>query len=139
MDWITNLLLPGDKLFGIDWHVWKVVGWSGNLIFFSRFMVQWYATEKKKQVVVPTAFWWLSLLGTMLLLSYALCYTRDSVFIFAYAFAWIPYMRNLVIHYRHLDAHISCPTCEKDCPPQAHFCQACGTSLSEADTAPPSG
>ena len=137
MDWITNLLLPGGKLFGIDWHVWKVVGWSGNLIFFSRFMVQWYATEKRKQVVVPTAFWWLSLLGTMLLLSYALCYTRDSVFIFAYAFAWIPYMRNLVIHYRHLDAHIRCPKCEKDCPPQAHFCQACGTRLSEADAAPP--
>lgn len=133
MDWITNLLLPGGNLFGIDWHVWKVVGWSGNLIFFSRFMVQWYATEKRKQVVVPTAFWWLSLLGTMLLLSYAFCHTRDSVFIFAYAFAWIPYMRNLVIHYRHLDAHIECPKCQQNCPPHSNFCHACGTRLVAAD------
>ena len=84
MDWIKSLLLPGGNFLGIEWHVWKVIGWSGNAIFFSRFMVQWYATEKRKQVVVPTAFWWLSLMGTMLLLSYALFYTRDSVFIFAY-------------------------------------------------------
>lgn len=130
MDWINNVLAPGGKLFGIEWHVWKVIGWSGNAIFFSRFMVQWYATEKRKQVVVPTAFWWLSLLGTMILLSYALFYTRDSVFIFAYAFAWIPYMRNLVIHYRHLGAHITCPNCEIESPPQANFCHACGSRLS---------
>ena len=92
-------------------------------------MVQWYATEKRKQVVVPTAFWWLSLMGTMLLLSYALFYTRDSVFIFAYAFAWIPYMRNLVIHYRHLDAHVNCPKCEVECPPHSKFCHDCGAAL----------
>jgi lipid-A-disaccharide synthase-like uncharacterized protein len=131
MDWFSNLIAPGGKLFGIEWHVWKVIGWSGNAIFFSRFMVQWYATEKRKQVVVPTAFWWLSLLGTMILLSYALFYTRDSVFIFAYAFAWIPYMRNLVIHYRHMDAHVTCPKCESECPPQANFCCNCGTKVSE--------
>ena len=57
----------------------------------------------------------------------------------AYAFAWIPYMRNLVIHYRHLDAHITCPKCEVDCPPQARFCQVCGARLSQVDTEPPTG
>ena len=129
MNWINSVLFPGGNLLGIEWHVWKVVGWSGNAIFFSRFMVQWYATEKRKQVVVPTAFWWLSLLGTMILLSYALFHTRDSVFIFAYAFAWIPYMRNLVIHYRHQDAHITCSNCKVACPPQSNYCQSCGTKL----------
>ena len=131
MDSIKSVLLPGGNFLGIEWHVWKVIGWSGNAIFFSRFMVQWYATEKRKQVVVPTAFWWLSLLGTMLLLSYALFYTRDSVFIFAYLFAWIPYMRNLVIHYRHLDAHITCPKCENECPPHSVYCHACGLKLTQ--------
>jgi hypothetical protein len=29
--------------------VWKVLGWLGNTAFFSRFLVQWYATEKKKE------------------------------------------------------------------------------------------
>src|SRR5206468_2240792 len=80
-----------DKLLGIDWSVWKVVGWLGNLVFFSRFFVQWYATEKLRRVVVPTAFWWLSLIGSVLLLIYSLR-QRDSVFIFAYAFTWIPYI-----------------------------------------------
>ena len=106
---MDSLLFPGGKFLGIEWHVWKVVGWLGNAVFFSRFVVQWYATEKRKQVVVPSAFWWLSLSGSLLLLAYALFYQKDSVFIFAYAFTWIPYIRNLIIHRRHKNAHILCP------------------------------
>lgn len=129
MDWLTNLLWHEGKLLGIEWHFWKVIGWLGNAVFFSRFFVQWYATEKLKRVVVPTAFWWLSLIGSLLLLSYAVCYRRDSVFIFAYAFTWIPYIRNLVIHHRHAEAHTTCPSCETSCPPHSNFCFACGTRL----------
>ena len=117
------------RFLWIEWHFWKVVGWLGNAVFFSRFFVQWYATEKKKRVVVPTSFWWLSLAGGLLLLSYALFYQRDSVFIFAYAFTWIPYIRNLIIHYRHEDAHLDCAGCGNSCPPQSKFCGACGTRL----------
>jgi lipid-A-disaccharide synthase-like uncharacterized protein len=126
---LTNLIWHDGKLFGIQWSVWKVVGWTGNAVFFSRFFVQWYATEKRKQVVVPTAFWWLSLAGSLLLLSYALFKQRDSVFIFAYAFTWIPYIRNLIIHYRHKQAHLHCPGCSVLCPPHSKFCYACGISL----------
>lgn len=128
MDWLTNLLWPGGKFLGIEWHPWKVVGWAGNAVFFSRFFVQWWATERRGRVVVPVTFWWLSLLGSGLLLSYAL-YRRDSVFIFAYAFTWIPYIRNLVIHRRHEEAHVACPQCKTSCPPQARFCHACGSRL----------
>lgn len=129
MDWLRNLLLPDGSLLGIEWNVWKVVGWTGNAVFFSRFFVQWYVTERKKQVVVPVAFWWLSLAGAVLLFSYALFYRQDSVFIFAYAFTWIPYVRNLVIHRRHLRGYLSCPACGASCPPPASFCMACGTRL----------
>src|SRR3954471_9635766 len=113
MDWLEHLLYRNGSFLGIEWGWWKVIGWLGNLIFFSRFIVQWYATEKRKQVVVPLAFWWLSLTGSLLLLSYALFYQRDSVFIFAYAFTWIPYIRNLVIHRRHAEAHTNCPKCDE--------------------------
>lgn len=126
---MDSLFFPGGKFFGIEWHVWKVVGWLGNAVFFSRFVVQWYATEKRKQVVVPSAFWWLSLTGSLLLLAYALFYQKDSVFIFAYAFTWIPYIRNLIIHRRHKNAHILCTDCELNCPPQSNFCLNCGTPL----------
>ena len=134
MDWLTNLIWHDGKLFGIEWSVWKVVGWVGNLVFFSRFLVQWYATEKLKRVVVPTLFWWLSLTGSLLLLIYSVR-QKDSVFIFAYAFTWIPYIRNLIIHRRHKEAHLDCQGCGSVCPPQSNYCFACGARLSgESET-----
>ena len=39
------------KFFWVEWHFWKVIGWLGNIVFFSRFIVQWIATEKRKRVV----------------------------------------------------------------------------------------
>jgi lipid-A-disaccharide synthase-like uncharacterized protein len=134
MDWLTNLIWHDGKLFGIEWNFWKVIGWLGNAVFFSRFFVQWYATERLKRVVVPTAFWWLSLLGSLLLLSYAWFGKHDSVFIFAYAFTWIPYIRNLIIHQRHKEAHLDCPGCGKVCPPNSNFCFACGSRLAVSET-----
>ena len=131
-----DLLFPDGKLLGIDWSVWKAVGWLGNLVFFSRFFVQWYATEKLKRVVVPTAFWWLSLTGSLLLLIYSL-HQRDSVFIFAYLFTWIPYIRNLVIHRRHADAHLHCGGCGASCPPHSNFCAACGAALAATEVHAP--
>src|SRR5580704_1301843 len=136
MDWLTNffwhdLIWHGGKFLGVQWSVWKVVGWSGNAVFSSRFLVQWYATEKKKQVVVPTAFWWLSLLGSLLLLLYALCYKHDAVFILSYAFNSIPYVRNLIIHRRHAEAHLDCKSCGSVCPPGSNYRYHCGARLTE--------
>ncbi len=113
-----------------DYHLnaWRCVGWLGNVVFFSRFMVQWYYTEKRRQVVVPTAFWWLSLAGAFLLFLYGL-HLGDYVFIFAYAFTWIPYMRNLIIHRRHEATQQLCGSCEMVCLPTARFCHHCGSSL----------
>jgi lipid-A-disaccharide synthase-like uncharacterized protein len=120
-------------LASVEWNssetFWKIIGWLGNVIFASRFFVQWYATEKKKQVVVPLLFWWLSLAGSLMLLAYALGHNKDKVIIFAYAFSWIPYIRNLVIHRRHEAAHMHCPQCGKLCPPKSNFCSECGTQL----------
>ena len=125
---LMDLVWHDGKLFGIDWSIWKIVGWCGNGVFFSRFFVQWYATEKKKQVVVPQAFWWLSLAGSVTLLAYSL-HQQDSVFIFAYAFTWIPYIRNLIIHRQHKAAHKDCGGCDKKIPPQANFCPHCGEKV----------
>jgi lipid-A-disaccharide synthase-like uncharacterized protein len=119
------------KFLDVEWTAWKVVGWIGNAVFFSRFFVQWYATEKRKQVVVPALFWWLSLAGSFLLLAYALFYKHDSVFIFAYAFTWIPYVRNLIIHHRHEKAQRQCPGCGLRSPPPAAYCPHCGAKLEQ--------
>jgi lipid-A-disaccharide synthase-like uncharacterized protein len=124
MDWVWH----DGKFLGIAWSVWKVVGWLGNAIFFSRFFVQWYATEKKQQVVIPQAFWWLSLIGSVTLLCYSL-HQKDSVFIFAYAFTWIPYIRSLMIHRQNKATRITCAGCGQKNPPQSNFCPNCGVKL----------
>lgn len=123
-----SMFVHDGKLFGIEWSVWKVVGWLGNFIFTSRFIVQWYVTEKKKQVVVPQAFWWLSLVGSLTLLVYSI-YQKDSVFIFAYAFSWIPYLRNLMIHRANKAARTVCTGCGQKNPPQANYCPNCGVKV----------
>ncbi|HUR44497.1 MAG TPA: lipid-A-disaccharide synthase N-terminal domain-containing protein, partial [Candidatus Saccharimonadales bacterium] len=103
---------------GIDWNFWKYLGWLGNAVFFSRFLVQWWATEKRKQVVIPNAFWYLSLAGSFILLAYSF-HKRDSVFIFAYLFTWIPYIRNLMISHRMKKAMPSCTECRTAAPEHA--------------------
>ncbi|MFM8879953.1 MAG: lipid-A-disaccharide synthase N-terminal domain-containing protein [Verrucomicrobiota bacterium] len=132
MDWggILAVVWVDGRFLGIEWHAWKVVGWVGNLIFFSRFLVQWYATERRRKVVVPQAFWWLSLTGSLILLSYAI-QRRDSVFIAGQAFSWIPYLRNLWIHRKHHSARRSCPTCEAVQPAEYRHCPDCGARLLE--------
>ncbi len=120
-----DVVFFNNRFLGIEWNTWKVIGWVGNLVFFSRFLVQWWATEKRKEVVVPNSFWWLSLVGSLLLLAFAIK-QQQSVFIFAYAFTWIPYIRNLVISYRAKGALCRCENCDSTCGPRDIFCSQCG-------------
>jgi lipid-A-disaccharide synthase-like uncharacterized protein len=130
MDTITHWIWSDGRFFGLNsGDFWTIVGWLGNATFFSRFLVQWYVTEKRKQVTVPVLFWWLSLAGSLLLLSYALFYDKHHVIIFAYAFTWIPYIRNLIIHKRHKDAQKKCAGCGETCSPRANYCPQCGAAL----------
>ena len=131
MDSLANLIWLNGRFLGIEWHFWKVVGWTGNIIFSTRFFIQWWATEKHKRVVVPPAFWWISMAGTGCLLAYGI-YQRDSVFIFAYVFTWIPYARNLIIGYRHARAMLDCLRCHTECQGGTHYCPQCGAPLAAA-------
>lgn len=133
MQSLFNFVWHDGKLFGHAWTnreiIWNLIGWTGQAVFFSRFFVQWYATEKKKQVVVPQAFWWLSLIGSLIMLLFALFYDRHWVVIFSYAFTWIPYIRSLMIHRRHKAALQVCAACGQKNPPQANYCPNCGGKL----------
>ncbi len=129
---LPHWILDGNRFLGIEWHVWKVVGWTGNVVFFSRFFVQWIATERRGQVVIPVVFWWLSLVGSLLLLAFAL-HEKSSVFIFAYAFPWVPYIRNIMIHYRNKAAQKQCDSCGHDAAHQAAYCHKCGVKLNSPE------
>ncbi len=81
----------------MDWHdstTWIAFGLIGNALFFSRFLIQWLASEKAGKSVVPTAFWYLSIAGSAVLLIYAV-HKRDPVFILAYLPNAFVYLRNL--------------------------------------------
>jgi lipid-A-disaccharide synthase-like uncharacterized protein len=73
---------------------WLLVGFLGQSLFTSRFIVQWVASEIQKKSVVPQAFWWLSLAGGATLLAYAL-HRGDLVFILGQAGGLLVYLRNL--------------------------------------------
>ncbi len=75
-------------------NLWIAIGFGGQALFASRFLVQWIATERRRQSVVPTVFWYLSLGGGLVLLSYAL-WRRDPVFIAGQSFGLLVYSRNL--------------------------------------------
>ena len=49
-------------------YLWIAVGFLGQALFFGRFFVQWIASERSKQSVIPRAFWYLSLAGGSVLL-----------------------------------------------------------------------
>lgn len=78
---------------------WLTVGVLGQALWTSRFAVQWWASERKGESVLPASFWWFSIGGAMLLASYALS-RHDWVFVAAYALNPIPYTRNLILLYR---------------------------------------
>lgn len=73
---------------------WAMVGFLGQLIFSSRFAVQWVASEKAGRSVIPIAFWFLSIGGSACLLVYAIS-RRDPVIILGQLFGIVVYTRNL--------------------------------------------
>ena len=75
-------------------QLWVGVGLFGQALFSARFIVQWIASERRKQSVVPREFWYLSLAGALITLSYAI-YRLDPVFILGYAPGLFIYARNI--------------------------------------------
>jgi len=78
---------------------WVIVGFTGQIFFSLRFIVQWIASERRKESVVPVYFWYFSILGSSILLSYAI-HRRDPVFIAGQACGLGIYVRNLMFIYR---------------------------------------
>jgi lipid-A-disaccharide synthase-like uncharacterized protein len=76
--------------------LWIAIGFLGQALFTSRFLVQWIVSERRGESVIPLAFWWFSILGGLTLLSYAL-WRQDPVFILGQATGLVVYTRNLIL------------------------------------------
>ena len=77
-------------------HIWLLVGFLGQGLFASRFIVQWLASERARRSVMPVTFWYFSMGGGVVLLAYAI-YKMDPVYILGQGLGLVVYLRNLYL------------------------------------------
>jgi lipid-A-disaccharide synthase-like uncharacterized protein len=75
-------------------RVWIVIGFGGQALFMSRFLIQWIASERARRSVMPVGFWYFSLVGGITLFFYAI-HRGDPVFTLGQAGGLVIYARNL--------------------------------------------
>lgn len=73
--------------------LWLFVGVVGQAMFSARWLIQWFITEKSKRSTMPDTFWYLSLIGGLLVFAYGL-HRMDPVILLG-QFGIIIYARNL--------------------------------------------
>jgi lipid-A-disaccharide synthase-like uncharacterized protein len=94
-------------MHGDETSWWAILGYAGTVIFGSRFFVQWIASERAGKSVIPRAFWYISIVGSLIMLAYACCVTNEIGWkaglplILAYAPNAFVYFRNLMLLDRH--------------------------------------
>tara|TARA_B100000963_G_C22337158_1_gene541306 strand:+ start:149 stop:445 length:297 start_codon:yes stop_codon:yes gene_type:complete len=79
--------------------IFLLIGFVGQGLFASRFIVQWIYSEKKGESYIPLVFWYLSIFGGMGLLTYAI-FRKDPVIIVGQLFGIFIYLRNLILIYK---------------------------------------
>lgn len=66
----VNWLTQEHRLFWFDWSYLKILGFVGQAIFGTRFLMQWIASERAGRSVVPVNFWYWSIAGSLILVVY---------------------------------------------------------------------
>jgi len=80
--------------------IWTTVGFVGQFTFGGRFILQWLVSEYKKRSHVPTAFWFMSLVGSLLLLAYSI-HRAEPIFILGFSLNILIYLRNINLIFKH--------------------------------------
>jgi lipid-A-disaccharide synthase-like uncharacterized protein len=89
------VLASTERVGFVDTPPWRAIGIGGSSLWTLRFLVQWWISEQRGEAVLPRSFWWCSLLGSLLLLCYAVR-QEDLVFILANLPGAPIYVRNLM-------------------------------------------
>ena len=74
-------------------------GLVGQAVFTFRFFLQWLYSERKKQSILPIDFWIFSIIGSIMVLIYAII-RRDPVLFLGQLFGFIVYFRNTLLWWR---------------------------------------
>ena len=80
--------------------VWATTALVGQLIFGGRFVLQWLVSEYKKKSHVPTSFWYISLVGSIIMLVYSV-HIKNPIFMLGFSLNTLIYLRNIHLIYNH--------------------------------------
>ncbi len=80
--------------------IFLIIGFVGQGLFASRFIIQWIYSERKGESIIPLAFWYFSIFGGIGLLTYAI-FRKDPVIIIGQSFGIFIYLRNLILIYKN--------------------------------------
>lgn len=108
-DWFNEALARMQGMTAEE-IIWVSVGLFGQAMFSMRFIIQWIVSEKKRDSVVPIAFWYFSLIGSIIVLAYGI-YKLEPVLIVGQSTGFVIYLRNLYFIYKrkHADLDVANP------------------------------
>ena len=100
--YFNNNIIDVDNLFRNEAiPLWLLIlGIISQVVFTLRFVYQWIYSEKKKESMLPFGFWMLSLIGSLMILTYAII-RRDPVLFVGHILGTSIYIRNLMLLKNH--------------------------------------
>ena len=87
-------------VFVAKFDFWLAFGLIAQLFFTARFLVQWIASERAGNSVVPIAFWFCSMGGGLMTLVYGIV-KRELIIIIGQLLANIIYVRNVMLIWKN--------------------------------------
>ena len=96
-----------EELLWLEWtglHVtwWKIIGYTGALMFGARWVVQFIASKRAGKPVIPRLFWYMSVVGSFMTLSYFLFSAKqDSVGVLQNLFPSFTAIYSLYLDIKH--------------------------------------
>ena len=99
---IMNVPITWLEWTGLHMSPWKLIGLVGALMFGARWLVQVLASRRHGKPVIPRLFWYMSLLGSGMTLSYFIfSHKQDSVGIVQNLFPAFTAAYSLWLDIRH--------------------------------------
>src|SRR5437879_8972581 len=117
------------RVLGLDWNYLVILGLIGNATFSMRFLVQWLASERQGESVIPVSFWYWSIGGSIIMCLYFV-FRRDPVGILAYLPNSLIYIRNLILIQRSRFAFTAAAPTQS--PRETRYCPPCNAKLDDA-------
>jgi len=94
------------SFLGLHVTWWKLIGYTGALMFGGRWAVQFVASKRAGRPVIPRVFWYMSVVGSLMTLSYFLFSSKqDSVGVLQNLFPAFTALYSLSLDIKHRGWH----------------------------------